>query len=1108
MVPSPLYSTLREVFQVNGHSLPSGVPLYRYRCNDAQYERLETLLKAQSRFMNHGKRAPMYVHEAFCLYCAEWVRRNHTTGHVKWSDITEALEWPTLTNSTLTYLTEKGLKFWKRPLRTKGNKPAYLLTLVLEGGLPLKMISANDGALVSYFRKVLNAFRQSTQKSVDGYELASSYDEYLPTSLRNDVVFNLAGEFCSVLHQQASEADAYRTNIVAKIKECNSQWYKQLPVVLSEKEAEELAKAVFANDTSASSRVRTTLKVQREWVKEEETWFCETAFKLPLQVKSKVLENHFNLCPSTTVSRLILSCVFDGEAKTLALLSKNDDEMWAIEKYAAANDIISGQSALSEFTFQLYDRGTLLGSYVPVGGEALSDGLPWILEPLNEDMTRLRLLGSGSLSAKSPIVYLAIPLSNSFITLDSEGDFGIPEIIDSCNRYLTPVRGDYVVTLEDGVRCNIKTGQVEDDVPHYVFGRTAFKNITSKYPIFTGEPVVYQIRGTDYQRLDTNAMVWRRLRPGQPEWFSYAERKPLGKVEIRQIVDGVVKYSSKCIVLPKDASITLVPRSERSGLVKFYGFDAATIADLNEGEFYDTDSICLDGESHLSVVSKSLYKQPLKLKITWPDAEPAELVIPFPAKGSRFTGLGKEVSRLISIGQLFGMRAEGVQIDGDDEKYWVEAEKKASNLVNPKTNSNLLKIKFPMIAKGSEGTKELSLAAMQRPIQSLLASSSGTESISLRAFSAGTRESVIAVGRYPMLLTSLENEICLTTESIENLSEEVLAFAINLASPNAEPLQLNIEDNGFISLDNLVGKQGAWLIYCQKEGTVVSNQIIANNFVNTVEEPTLLSQSLYNKEAATAFVDKELNSFTSAAWYELLNTLASLERFDGQNFSILQELQRDNKHLLNLLFLSTFTGNYEQIWNLENQLGFTWGGIPLQDWRAAIEKLVLDTQSEHSFGVPMLAMMQLPLRTLAQRDWRIRSGTNIVLGCLASSIGQPIELASNATEIQVHNAIQELIRLVDNLARIDGFSKEMYFGALASNPALAKAVKSCWFSRQYSIEVEKLVNHVMLWAALTLLDAEKANQLSKLQPLLNLAYQQAPEHFGPIFNYFQNNLVK
>lgn len=1107
MYRNPLYSVLHSIFAVNGHSVPSGLPLYRYRCSDEQYEQLKTLLSSHNQSMRQGRRAPLYVHEAFCLFCSEWVRRNHLTGHVKWSDITEALDWPNLSSSTLTYLTESGLKFWKRPLRTKGNKPAYLLTLVLEGGLPLKMVSTNEGTLVTYFRKVLTAIRQNTQQTVDVYELAASYEEFLPTSLRNDVVFNLAGEFCRTLNDLARQVDVSRSDVVCKIKANDKNWYKQLPVVLSEVDAEKLAKAVFASDSSSTSNVRSSLRIQREWIKEDDIWFCETTFKLPLQVKTKVLENHFNLNPNSKATRLVLACTYSDEAKTLALLSKHDEDIWSVEKYAAANDIISGRHSLSEFNFQLFDGGTELGAYVPVGGEALSGDLPWVLEPLDEDMTKLRLIGSGSLSAKSPSVFLAMPLSNSFITLDSDGDFGIPELIDNCERFLTQVRGDYIVTLEDGIRCNIKTGQVEDEVPHFVFGRTAFKNIFSKYPIFVGEPIIFQVMGAEYQRVNTESFVWRRLRPGQAEWIPCSERKPLGKVEIRQVVDGVVRYSSRCVILPENANVSLLPKSEVSGVVRFVGFKDAKLEDLHEGEFYESHSDFSENDIRLEVLSKSQYKQSLKLKISWPDVEPVELLIPFPAKGSRFVSFDKNLSDLVSVGHLFGMRAEGIEIDGQDEKYWVEAEKTLSDLQSPSNGANLLKIKFPMLGTGSEGTKELSLACMQRPVQSLLSAAEMDEVINLRAYSAGTKESTLSIGRYSLILSCHSSGISLTPESMQNLTDDVSVFAMNLSSLDQELIQLTFSEHGGVELYNLAGKQGAWLLYCERDGVVVSNQTIVNSNENESEE-SLVSRSMYKDDAATKFLVEDLSSFASVNWYELLKNLVAMGRFDAKMFSICNQLKSSNKQLINLLFISTFTGNYEQIYGLENQLGFSWGGIPLEDWEAAAEKLVLDTKNDPSMFVGMLAMMQIPLRTLAHRDWRIRAGVNIVLKRLSKEIGQSIELVENATEEQFNVAIQELIRLVDNLARIDGYGREIYISALRTEKTLAKAVDKCWFDRQYSIEVSNLLNHVMLSAAFTLLRADEAKKYIKLNTLFNLAYQQAPEHFGPIFNFFQNNLVK
>ncbi|MBY5947897.1 STY4851/ECs_5259 family protein [Photobacterium rosenbergii] len=1106
MAPNPLYQLLKKVFSKGGHSMPTGKPLYAYRCNDEEYQELETLLINMGQFMSLGKKAPMYVHEAFCLYAAEWVRRNHTTGHVRWRDITDSLEWGNLTNSTLTYLTEKGLSFWQRPLRVKGNNPAYLLTLVLEGGLPLKMMVNNKGTLVEYFKKVLTGVRQNTNAQLTAVDIAEQLEDSLPNSLRNEVVFALAGEFCETLNSFAKKAGAFRSDIVDKIKLISPLWYRQLPVVLSEQDAEELAKAVFSVEEN-STTFRATLKVQRDWIKDdEECWHCEAKFKLPLSLKHGSLVKSFNMSEAISATRLLLRGVSNQISTDLALLSKNDDETWSVEKYPDASKIITGSAALSEISMDLFDGNNLVGSYVPTGGVALPEDLPWVLDPLDEDANELRMIGSGSLSTTSDRVYIAMPLKNCFLTLDLDGDLGIPEIINECERYLLPIKGDYVVTLEDGQHCTVRTGQEQEEAPHYLFGRTSFKNIECKYPIFCGEPIIYQVHGADYSRLDISDLYWRKLKGGVSTWLKCSEHAPLGKVELRQMIKGEVKHSTRCVILPSHAHMLLTPLSENSGLIKFSGLGEVQIQDLDSGEYADLTVEQSDDFLLLTAISTQEYHQPLRLKLVWHGYEAVEVSLPFPAKGCRFVGnSSSSINSYVGVNELYGLRAEGIHTEGEEGKFWLELEQKNSKLQSPESKNNLLKIKY-LMQQQDETTKAFSLNAIQAPLKGLLSSLPQDSEITLRAYSAGCKENKLFVSTYSEPIFQL-NEYVMLKNTRSSCHDDIEFSALNLIDLDKEPVSLILDERGVDTTD-LMQQEGIWLVYGERGGPIVTNQLVVKASTDCIGQLSLVHRAFIDTDAAQVLIDELESSYSSQTWFDLLDLMLRLAPFNSQSFPILEKLASKEPLLLALLFNAMFKGMQEQVWQLESQLGFCWGGIPLEHWENSFKSFAEDSQRKMCMPAPMLLMIETPIRSLAIRDWRCRTGFNVILSLLTSMSGKqltPIEMASDQ---QAQKAIQDLIRLVDGLSRLEGFPKALYFGALQSDAILQNAVKEYWRQNSYAKDVESPFNHVLVWAALTMLEPDEAAKYKLLQPLLNLAYQQAPEHFGPLFNYFQNNLVK
>ena len=1101
---------MKDIYGVGGFRNPTGKPLYSYRCSDENYERIKEALTEKSFDIGHGKRVPIFVQEAFCLYVAEWIRRNHRSGHVRWVDIKKSLGWPDITGATLRYLTEDGLKFWKRPLRTKGNKPAYLLTLILEGGLPLRMMENNKGQLVEYFKHVLSGIRKSTNAQIDSHEIAENYDEILPSSLRNEVVYALAGEFCKTLHDLASSVDVYRTDIVQRIKDVIPDWYKKLPVILDATEAEVLARAVFAIEDK-STGFRSTLKVHREWVKDDdEYWHCEVSYKLPLTIKHGALVQYFDLtlAEDSNLSRLILRGVSELDNKAIALLSRDIDDIWTIEKYPESREILTGKSALNQVSFELLDGHQLLGSYVSSGGIALSNDLPWVLDSITDDTNKLRFIGTGSLSTTSEKIYLAMPITNSFILLDNDGELGIPEIINGCDRYLLPIKGDYVVKLEDGLQCTIKTGQEVEIAPYYLFGRTAFKNVSCKYPIFTGHPIIFKINGSDYQRIAPQELYWRRLSGGVAKWYPISDSMPFGKIELRQMVNNEVLHSTRCIIFPQDSQIRLNPISESVGNIYFSGFDNVVIEDLHAGEYAELKTEeeidCLV----LNAKSKIEYHEPLKLRLSMEGMEPADLIIPFPAKGCRFVGNPEAIGKSLGVNQLYGVRAEGVQVEGEYSKFWVEIEQVNSKLLLPPTKSNLMKIKSPMNEESSENTKSFNLNTFQAPLKSMLSNLKPDESALLRVYAAGCNELTLNIGTYPHQIFMHDQYIRFSPELSVTVKSGVDFYAVNLINTEEEPKSLEMNELGQIGLTDCENITGAWLIYGQQHNNIVTNQLlhVANN--NLIESLPLGKRAFLDEEAAKELICELKQSSASPLWFEFLDYLGQVERYHPRSFKVMELLAKEDTLLLTLLFHAFFRGVQEQVWQLENQLGFTWGGICIKTWQSTIAKFVEDCQVSLNMPGPMLLMMEPVVRSFAIRDWRCRTGFNCVIKYLAKISGKVLADIEMATVQQTEKAMQDLIRLVDGLSRLEGFPKKIYFSAFDSNKELKDAVTSSWQTQNFAKDVESPLNHILIWAALTLLEPTEAKKFKLLHPLLDLAYQQAPEHFGPLFNYFQNKLVK
>jgi hypothetical protein len=184
----------------------------------------------------------------FVAYCAEWFRRESTSTFLKWDVIDPAL-FPQVPYHSKQKLTELGLKYWGRELRRSQHGREFLLTLALEGGIPVRVFV--DGArswLQDYLRAVL---RRALGESVVGAEqlLDIAIEERWRVSKSYDhddfvaVCAELAGAVLS-LRRQAEERGLAGVNNSAILDAIHADWRNELPIYVSS-EDEALARELL-----------------------------------------------------------------------------------------------------------------------------------------------------------------------------------------------------------------------------------------------------------------------------------------------------------------------------------------------------------------------------------------------------------------------------------------------------------------------------------------------------------------------------------------------------------------------------------------------------------------------------------------------------------------------------------------------------------------------------------------------------------------------------------------------------------------------------------------------------------------------------------------------
>ena len=142
-----------EFLKQRGLDKPDGRPLYEYRCAKDEFSSLEEITRSA---LKHGHVGRSHKADAlFCLFAAEWWRRNYEGGPWKWEDILEAMGISGIPFPSLYTTVEHGLKLWQREILMVGENRGFLVTLACEGGLPLNVIRKQGVKLRQFFKALL-----------------------------------------------------------------------------------------------------------------------------------------------------------------------------------------------------------------------------------------------------------------------------------------------------------------------------------------------------------------------------------------------------------------------------------------------------------------------------------------------------------------------------------------------------------------------------------------------------------------------------------------------------------------------------------------------------------------------------------------------------------------------------------------------------------------------------------------------------------------------------------------------------------------------------------------------------------------------------------------
>lgn len=640
-------SVLLAAIHRSGLSRLSGSPLYSYRLTTEDLTKLRNELRLELQWRPRMERQDYCA--AFCLFAAEWFRRNHEDGPWKWEPIFQVglgLSGDAFrmanTPQNRQRMVQLGLQWWNLPLIETENATEYLVSLACQGGLPLKTLKKDNGNLKSFFEDSLARHEQFPTKPLN--DIVDYYADALPVTLNNPVVKLLGGLIIRAVAKLRRDSRTASESAETRIKFLDAQlprWRDELPLRLDEDDREQLQLLMGLLDkkpiqpaTEEFPSVETLLTlgystgaitrrlISRKTISEDG---LATFLELPDKLKLKPRMTFFLACHGTKTP----------VAKVSKPATKPE---FAIETTGTP---VSGVTAIREVRLAAAFGAETLSTVTISGGQDLGD-IPWIFVSIGDGKS-YRLLGLGSVRTRHESVVVAIPENSSWI---EDGD--IRPLAKTVNgRRLVQVSGSLEINQDDAV-FRVRTKETEDAVAlFWLNGRQVTCGMGGTV-VWAGMPRILEV-GLDGSVLEVagRSIQWKYERRASDWQTGFSNCR--GRVKLRIVRDRATVYQQTIDVVPREFSTKVTPLEPSFGRITLRGLGEGAKVYAAVSDLVTSEVVTSGGETSVRCsLNGSQRPEFVRLKIEFDEKGSVELQVPCP---TAWIGLVDAAGQIFTAGR-------------------------------------------------------------------------------------------------------------------------------------------------------------------------------------------------------------------------------------------------------------------------------------------------------------------------------------------------------------------------------------------------------------------------------------------------------------------------
>lgn len=921
--PQPVRQWLNTFLMVRRIRQPDGRAFYRYRMADNEYEKVKAILRhlaSARRLENPDARAGAL----FVAYCAEWFRRECDSTFLRWDDPAPDI-FPSVPYASKQRLTTSGLKYWQRPLRMSEHAREFLLTLALEGGIPVQILRKGARAwLKDYLRAIM---RRAIAWRIDTIDelLAIAKEERgrMRKSYQHDDFIALCSELAERLLHFRRKAEAEGTPAVRNSALLDSKypgWRDELPIYVPA-EDETLVNELLSGllDERMTGLATEGVEVRRYLVKREGVWYPAVQLLADGEVPSAKLPGLAETSRARAIATGELGNYFSGEVALLEPPS-GDQRRWRVRPYMRTAELLRDFPFTAPVTTTVSSPDGVPYPWTWPKGEALRSEV--LVFEADEGSTPqeplLRYLRAGSVSSPAKTLYVLIP-HDWIIESATEGSVTDVEDVPALGCKLARLTGAayFQINEPDSVRFKVEpdSDRREHELMLGPFNARGFVLADDTWELIASpaQPLIHEPRKEP--RLPRPGELFVR-RPGG-KWAPLSGSIiGAGLIELswRDPIANIQIEKRQLALVPLGASIVGTMKNALNAEVRLEGLSGWT-ASVRE-------TMCAVEQANDSSLLIRFSGRPVyRLRITLrpPEGQSFDVVVPL---------VGRDAVIVLANDAIL---APGRQIDVGALRGAVA--------VSPH------RMVLSLGAKGSKAgirtvvDGELPLGILRGAIDETFATLSHQDDLVEIDFIGDSRPP-IRICRYRD--EPLKRDGAAARWSTPKPHSSVAPVARMVLDPRQEHALERADEDTWILPERC---KGPCLIYLRDGADIVSRPIPivqpGNPEAYVGELTTALAMTEYEERqhavaAAFARFDQGEAETDEIKW--LRDAVTNLNGLPASAFDALKLLPSSPETLIQLLFSARDAGERSVIWALQNELPFLWLAMPVRAWASAMAR--------------------------------------------------------------------------------------------------------------------------------------------------------------------------